>query len=68
VKILSFLLKRCYNYNEFLFLYVMKNVSKGGELQEEKYIFSKLFEDKVIYTTVMDAISREAYKDLRNRK
>lgn len=30
--------------------------------------FSKLFEDKAFYQTVMEAISREAYKDLRNRK
>lgn len=30
--------------------------------------FSKLFEDKVFYDTVMESISREAYKDLRNRK
>ncbi len=30
--------------------------------------FSKLFEDKTFYQTVMETISREAYKDLRNRK
>ena len=30
--------------------------------------FSKLFEDKTFYNTVMESISREAYKDLRNRK
>ncbi len=30
--------------------------------------FSKLFEDKVFYDTVMESISREAYKNLRNKK
>lgn len=30
--------------------------------------FSKLFEDKAFYDTVMESISREAYKDFRNRK
>ena len=32
---------------------------------EQMKVFSKLFEDKVFYTSVMKSIAKEAYKDLR---
>lgn len=54
-------------FTQSIFPEVFKKVAQECYM-ESMDAFSKLFEDKVFYTTVMDAISREAYKDLRNRK
>ena len=54
-------------FTQSIFPEVFKKVTQECYM-ESMDAFSKLFEDKVFYTTVMDAISREAYKDLRNRK
>ena len=54
-------------FTQSIFPEVFKKVAQECYM-ESMEAFSKLFEDKVFYTTVMDAISREAYKDLRNRK
>jgi len=35
---------------------------------EQMKAFSKLFEDKSFYDSVMESIAKEAYKDLRNRR
>ena len=53
-------------FTQSIFPEVFKKVAQECYM-ESMDAFSKLFEDKVFYTTVMDAISREAYKDLRNR-
>lgn len=54
-------------FTQSIFPEVFKKVTQECYM-ESMDAFSKLFEDKVFYATVMDAISREAYKDLRNRK
>ena len=54
-------------FRQSIFPEVFKKVTQECYM-ESMEAFSKLFEDKVFYTTVMDAISREAYKDLRSRK
>ena len=54
-------------FTQSIFPEVFKKVTQECYM-ESMEAFSKLFEDKVFYATVMDAISREAYKDLRNRK
>ena len=54
-------------FTQSIFPEVFKKVTQQCYM-ESMDAFSKLFEDKVFYATVMDAISREAYKDLRNRK
>lgn len=54
-------------FTQSIFPEVFKKVAQECYM-ESMDAFSKLFEDKVFYTTVMDAISKEAYKDLRNRK
>ncbi len=54
-------------FRQSIFPEVFKKVAQECYI-ESMDAFSKLFEDKVFYATVMDAISREAYKDLRNRK
>ena len=54
-------------FTQSIFPEVFKKVTQECYL-ESMDAFSKLFEDKVFYATVMDAISREAYKELRNRK
>lgn len=53
-------------FTQSIFPEVFKKVTQECYM-ESMDAFSKLFEDKVFYATVMDAISREAYKDLRNR-
>ena len=54
-------------FTQSIFPEVFKKVTQECYM-ESMGAFSKLFEDKAFYTTVMDAISKEAYKDLRNRK
>ena len=54
-------------FTQSIFPEVFKKVTQECYM-ESMDAFSKLFEDKAFYTTVMDAISKEAYKDLRNRK
>ena len=53
-------------FTQSIFPEVFKKVTQECYM-ESMDAFSKLFEDKVFYATVMDAISREAYKNLRNR-
>lgn len=54
-------------FTQSIFPEVFKKVAQECYM-ESMDAFSKLFEDKVFYTTVMDAISREAYKNLRSKK
>lgn len=54
-------------FTQSIFPEVFRKVTQECYM-ESMDAFSKLFEDKAFYTTVMDAISKEAYKDLRNRK
>ena len=54
-------------FTQSIFPEVFKKVTQECYM-ESMEAFSKLFEDKVFYATVMEAISREAYKDLRRKK
>lgn len=54
-------------FTQSIFPEVFKKVAQECYM-ESMDAFSKLFEDKVFYTIVMDAISREAYKNLRSKK
>lgn len=53
-------------FTQSIFPEVFKKVTQECYM-ESMEAFSKLFEDKVFYATVMEAISREAYKELRNK-
>ncbi|WP_242859791.1 type I restriction enzyme subunit R domain-containing protein [Clostridium drakei] len=75
--------KKCVKGNKKLTQYAKKNDSEVFEQSifseifkkiaqdcytESMTSFSKLFEDKNFYQSVMEEIAREAYKDLRSRK
>ncbi len=53
-------------FTQSIFPEVFKKVTQECYLESTE-AFSKLFEDKVFYTIVMDSISKEAYKELRNK-
>jgi type I restriction enzyme R subunit len=54
-------------FTQSIFPEVFKKVAQDCYMKSMN-AFSKLFEDEDFYHTVMDAIAREAYKDLRNKK
>ena len=54
-------------FRQSIFPEIFQEVTQGcyvGSIEA----FSKLFEDKAFYEVVLDSISRQAYKDLRNEK
>jgi type I restriction enzyme R subunit len=53
-------------FNQSIFPEVFKQVAQECYMEQMK-AFSKLFEDKAFYNSVMDSISKEAYKNLRIR-
>lgn len=53
-------------FNHSIFPEIFKRVAQECYMEQMK-AFSKLFEDKVFYNSVMESIAAEAYKDLRNR-
>lgn len=53
-------------FTQSIFPEVFKKVTQECYM-ESMDSFSKLFEDKAFYTIVMDTISKEAYKELRNK-
>lgn len=81
--IVETLYKRCIKGNKKLTQYAKKNDSEIFErsifpdifkkiaqdcYSESMTSFSKLFEDKSFYNSVMEEIAKEAYKDLRSKK
>lgn len=54
-------------FNQSIFPEIFKQVAQDCYISQME-AFSKLFEDKGFYESVMESIAREAYKDLRNRK
>ena len=54
-------------FNQSIFPEIFKQVAQDCYMQQMK-AFSKLFEDKAFYESVMESIAKEAYKDLRNRQ
>ena len=80
--IVETLYRRCVKNNKKLTQYAKKNDSEIFErsifpdifkkvaqdcYSESVSSFSKLFEDKTFYNSVMESIAKEAYKDLRSR-
>ncbi len=53
-------------FNQSIFPEIFKQVAQDCYMEQMK-AFSKLFEDKAFYESVMESIAKEAYKDLRNR-
>lgn len=53
-------------FNQSIFPEIFKEVAQDCYMEQMK-AFSKLFEDKAFYQSVMESIAKEAYKDLRNR-
>lgn len=53
-------------FNQSIFPEIFKEVAQDCYMEQMK-AFSKLFEDKTFYQSVMESIAKEAYKDLRNR-
>lgn len=53
-------------FNRSIFPDIFKQVAQKCYVEQMK-AFSKLFEDKAFYESVMQSIAKEAYKDLRNR-
>ena len=54
-------------FNQSIFPEIFKQVAQDCYMEQMK-AFSKLFEDKAFYESVMESIAKEAYKDLRNRQ
>ena len=54
-------------FNQSIFPEIFQKVTQECYMESMK-AFSKLFEDKTFYQSVMEEIAKEAYKDLRNRK
>lgn len=54
-------------FNQSIFPEIFKQVAQDCYISQME-AFSKLFEDKGFYESVMESIAKEAYKDLRNRK
>lgn len=54
-------------FNQSIFPEIFNDVAQDCYM-ESMAAFSKLFEDKTFYASVMDAIAREAYKNLRNKE
>lgn len=52
-------------FNQSIFPEIFKQVAQDCYMEQMK-AFSKLFEDKAFYESVMESIAKEAYKDLRN--
>ena len=52
-------------FNKSIFPEIFNKVAQDCYM-EQVSAFSKLFEDKIFYSSIMEAIGREAYKDLRN--
>ncbi|MEH2959940.1 DEAD/DEAH box helicase family protein [Candidatus Merdisoma sp. JLR.KK006] len=53
-------------FNRSIFPEIFKKVAQECYMEQMK-AFSKLFEDKIFYNSVMESMAAEAYKDLRNR-
>ncbi len=53
-------------FNHSIFPEVFKKVAQECYMEQMK-AFSKLFEDKIFYHSVMESIAEEAYKNLRSR-
>lgn len=54
-------------FNQSIFPEIFQKVTQECYMESMK-AFSKLFEDKNFYQSVMEEIAKEAYKDLRNKK
>ena len=54
-------------YEETIFPEIFKKIAQDCYMEQTK-AFTKLFEDKNFYNTVMEEVARESYKDLRNDK
>lgn len=54
-------------FNQSIFPEIFNDVAQDCYM-ESMAAFSKLFEDKTFYASVMDAIAKEAYKNLRNKE
>ena len=54
-------------FNQSIFPEIFQKVTQECYMESMK-AFSKLFEDKNFYQSVMEEISKEAYKDLRNKQ
>lgn len=54
-------------FNQSIFPEIFKQVAQDCYISQME-AFSKLFEDKRFYESVMESIAKEAYRDLRNRK
>ena len=52
-------------FNKSIFPEIFNKVAQDCYM-EQVSAFSKLFEDKTFYSSIMEAIGKEAYKDLRN--
>lgn len=52
-------------FNKSIFPEIFNKVAQDCYM-EQVSAFSKLFEDKIFYSSIMEAIGKEAYKDLRN--
>lgn len=53
-------------FNNSIFPEVFKEIAQDCYI-DQMQAFSKLFENKAFYNSVMESIAREAYKELRNR-
>lgn len=53
-------------FNQSIFPEIFKQVAQDCYMEQMK-AFSKLFENKAFYNSVMEAIAKETYKDLRNK-
>ena len=53
-------------FNQSIFPEIFQKVTQECYMESMK-AFSKLFEDKNFYQSVMEEIAKEAYKDLRNK-